>query len=356
MIRFSLPALFLLISPSLGCSYSCPEGDYQPCIDNEQGIVGADCSGFLGCTNQTQPCAGECPPEFPVISKDGLSCNACDEDGEVCPDCKEGEFWCQVEGLCKPSSALCGGKCGSKRRPVQDPIDKQCYSCSQNKRWCVEDGKCYNPSTEPCNGECQQWGARYCAETKSCVEDDIPCSSGPNQGKQKLAATQPQQSRDLCSKKVATIVNTFNGSSYVFNGDNYHLVGNSVDSGPRKISEDWPGLPGNIDAALTWKTVNDTYFFKGDQYWRFTGQSPHQGYPKSLSNWPGLPSNMDAAMEWGKNEQFSYFFKSANYLLFDPVTEDVRVTPQAADLDPGQWWFGRLREWSGSVWIPMAGY
>ena len=355
MISFSLLLLFLFLSSSEGCSFSCPDGGYTPCIDNDWGIVAADCSGFLGCTNETQPCAGDCPPEFPVISEDGLSCNACEDDGKLCPECSEGEFWCKVEGVCKPLSATCGEKCLSLLRPVQDPIDKGCYSCSINKRWCKEDEQCFDPEKEPCNGECQQWGVRYCKESNSCVEDDVPCGSGPREDK--LIGNLPDsQPHDLCSTKIETNVKTHDGNSYVFAGDNYHMIGNNVDAGPRKISEGWPGLPGNIDAVLTWKKINDTYFFKGDQYWKFTGQTPFPGYPKNISNWPGLPSNIDAAMEWGKNEQFTYFFKSKNYLKLNQATGDVSITEPSTNMDAGLWWFGCPNKMEWNVWIPMTNY
>ena len=65
---------------------------------------------------------------------------------------------------------------------------------------------------------------------------------------------------------------------------------------------------------------------------------------------------MDAAMEWGKNEQFTYFFKSANYLLYNQVTDDVSVTAPSANMDPGQWWFGCPNKMEWNVWIPMADF
>jgi len=349
MIRSPLLLILLSLSRGQACSYSCPEGNYTPCIDNAYGVVGADCTGFLGCTNETQPCAGECPYQFPVLSEDGMSCDECEADGSVCPECQEGQFWCKVEGICKSISALCGGKC-SLLRPVLDPIDKECYTCSETNRWCEKEGKCFNPNIEPCGEECLQWGTRYCLQSNSCVEDDIPC--GPKDDKQVGGPdSQPQQAKDLCTDKIETIVKTYDGNSYVFAGENYHIAGNQ---GPRKISDGWPGLPGNIDAALTWKSFNDTYFFKGDKYWKFLGQSPTPGYPKQLSNWPGLPSNMDAAMEWGRNEQFSYFFKSKNFLKLNSVTGDVSVTQPTPGIDIGHWWFGCPSKMKWNVWIPVA--
>ena len=70
----------------------------------------------------------------------------------------------------------------------------------------------------------------------------------------------------------------------MFKGKNYwKLTEDSVASGyPRRIRDDWPGLPDNIDAAVTWTENKKTYFFKGSQYWKFDNQKPDPGYPKRI--------------------------------------------------------------------------
>ena len=109
--------LHLLLTGSQACSYSC-DPDQRACLDNVWGSVAADCSGFVGCVNITQPCAWECPPDYPVMSEDGLSCQQCQEDGgdggeELCPQCQEGELWCRAEKACKPRTYPCSWKCPS---------------------------------------------------------------------------------------------------------------------------------------------------------------------------------------------------------------------------------------------------
>jgi len=141
----------------------------------------------------------------------------------------------------------------------------------------------------------------------------------------KRPSTRPQTTRRpvarehaLCGSKLDAAVQTSDGVSYVFSGDKYWKLTNYTIAGgyPRKISSDWPGLPDNIDAAVTWQEQKVTYFFKGDQYWRFTDRSPSQGYPKDISNWSGLPANIDAAFAWGKSEDL-FFFKGSQYWRYD---------------------------------------
>lgn len=90
---------------------------------------------------------------------------------------------------------------------------------------------------------------------------------------------------DLCDdSSFDTIFSTRDKSYYVFKGSKYwKLTEDSVARGyPRNIEDDWPGLPSNIDAAVTWTENKKTYFFKGSQYWKFDNQEPDPGYPKRI--------------------------------------------------------------------------
>ena len=87
---------------------------------------------------------------------------------------------------------------------------------------------------------------------------------------------------------------------------------------PRKIAQDWPGLPSNIDAAFTWQKSKSTYFLKGNKYWKFENRRPQPGYPKDMKDgFPGIPAGLDAAFVWGGNGKI-YFFKGSQYWKFDP--------------------------------------
>ena len=60
--------------------------------------------------------------------------------------------------------------------------------------------------------------------------------------------------KELCRGDIDTILTMKNDETYVFkNGDYWKLTDTSVASGyPRSVSDDWEGLPGNLDAAFTW--------------------------------------------------------------------------------------------------------
>merc|ERR1711892_622960 len=122
----------------------------------------------------------------------------------------------------------------------------------------------------------------------------------------------PSSFGNICSNtKLDTIVQTADTTSYVFQADKYwKLTSDSVAAGyPRKIAQDWPGLPSSIDAAFTWQKSKSTYFLKGNKYWKFENMKPKTGYPKDIKNgFPGIPIGVDAAFVWGCNGKI-YFFK-----------------------------------------------
>ncbi|XP_063808648.1 matrix metalloproteinase-19 [Pseudophryne corroboree] len=74
-----------------------------------------------------------------------------------------------------------------------------------------------------------------------------------------------------------------NQKIFLFKGDNYWQWDELAWSNlyPKKISNLFTGIPGKVDAALTWKN-GKIYFFKGDKYWRVSKQlSVERGYPLS---------------------------------------------------------------------------
>ena len=130
----------------------------------------------------------------------------------------------------------------------------------------------------------------------------------------------PSQVPDLCTdSKIDTIFATGDDKYYVFQGDHYWQLAKGEDSVmngyPRKIADDWPGLPNDIDAAVTWTENKQTYFFKGDTYWKFNNKKPQPGYPRKISvGWPGIPNDVNAGIiEYVTIEIERYFTSPFNF-------------------------------------------
>ena len=70
----------------------------------------------------------------------------------------------------------------------------------------------------------------------------------------------------------------------------------------------------NLDAALEWPGNGRTYFFKGEEYWRYNWyyQRIDYGYPKKISRaWLNVPSDLDAALQWTNGK--TYFMQGREY-------------------------------------------
>jgi len=159
------------------------------------------------------------------------------------------------------------------------------------------------------------------------ISPAIPSPAGPGG----FSPTTNNAANNICiNPNINAIVKTGDGNSYIFRGDSYwKLTADSVAPGyPRKIAQDWPGLPSNLDAGFTWAKTKSTYFFKGNQYWKFQNMAPSRGYPRPITKgFPGIPASVDTAFVWGGNGKI-YFFKGGNYWKFDPerkphVREDI---------------------------------
>ena len=163
-----LLSLNFFIFYSDGCSLECNLPAERICLDNLHGMVEPDCTGFFGCKNSTEPCGSDCLPEYPVLSKGGLSCScsSCDEKGN-CQKCKEGEYWCSEEVICKQREASCGQKCPSTLYPVLSISKEECSPCPETHRWCSLEQRCFHSESETCNGTCYSFGFRLCPKSKT---------------------------------------------------------------------------------------------------------------------------------------------------------------------------------------------
>ena len=105
----------------------------------------------------------------------------------------------------------------------------------------------------------------------------------------------------------------------------------TVDDGyPKPISEEFKGMPNDIDAAFTWNRTGKIYLFKGSQYWRFDYQKIKEGkqgvtatYPRNIRAWKGIPGNLDTVNTWTNN--MTYFFASGSYYRIQDQPFKVRI-------------------------------
>merc|ERR1719242_1759453 len=102
------------------------------------------------------------------------------------------------------------------------------------------------------------------------------------------AFTPDNRNKELCKDgKVDTTLTMKDGGTYVFRRSKYWKLTDTgvADGYPRQISDDWEGLPNNLDAAFSWKN-GKTYFLKGSRYWRYSPESfgkLDRGFPKDIS-------------------------------------------------------------------------
>uniref|UniRef100_A0A915IT13 Peptidase metallopeptidase domain-containing protein n=1 Tax=Romanomermis culicivorax TaxID=13658 RepID=A0A915IT13_ROMCU len=120
-----------------------------------------------------------------------------------------------------------------------------------------------------------------------------------------------------------------NGTAYAFKGAFYWRLNlKSYDDGyPRKIAHDWPGLPNDLDAAVTDNEEN--------RYWKYSPSSVRSKkfWPRPLSYISDKLTKVDAAFKWtnGKTYVFSgpYYYQLTGWKV-------AKGYPRLT----GEWWFG----------------
>ncbi|KAK3699803.1 hypothetical protein QZH41_008264, partial [Actinostola sp. cb2023] len=111
---------------------------------------------------------------------------------------------------------------------------------------------------------------------------------------------------------------------YFFKGKDYYLYDESSYADkvhgayPKPISQGWPGVPDNIDAALS-TDYWTSYFFKGDLCYIYDNYYDKVVKVRKISvQWPGVPDNLDTAFLWYYNG-FIYFFKGKYFYEWDVI-------------------------------------
>eukprot|EP00062_Callorhinchus_milii_P010795 gi/632956061/ref/XP_007893773.1/ PREDICTED: proteoglycan 4 [Callorhinchus milii] len=121
---------------------------------------------------------------------------------------------------------------------------------------------------------------------------------------------------NLCSGKPADAFTTLhNGTSYVFRGYLFWTlnVNGHAPGPPRRISDVW-GIQSPIDAVFTRCNCDgNTFFIKGQKYWRFQNGKMDSGYPKTVSQgFSGLKGKIVAALSmaaYNNKPEVVHFFK-----------------------------------------------
>nr|CAB3263881.1 72 kDa type IV collagenase-like [Phallusia mammillata] len=129
---------------------------------------------------------------------------------------------------------------------------------------------------------------------------------------------------NLCEVTHVDALLYFGREIFVFSGTQFwrmfEMTG--VKNGPHSINQMWPGLPSTIDAVyIKPNSNNKIVFFKGQRYWVFNGFQLQDGYPKKLSTlgFPKSVHRIDASLNWlrSKNRRRTYFFVGDQYYRYN---------------------------------------
>ncbi|KAG7487547.1 hypothetical protein MATL_G00024820 [Megalops atlanticus] len=120
---------------------------------------------------------------------------------------------------------------------------------------------------------------------------------------------------NLCSGRPVNGLTTLrNGTVVVFRGHYFWVLdANKVPGPARSITDVW-GIPSPIDTVFTrCNCQGKTYFFKGNNYWRFENDVMDPNYPKTISKgFDGLAGKITAALSvpaTRRRRESVYFFK-----------------------------------------------
>ncbi|KAI4890939.1 hypothetical protein NFI96_033197 [Prochilodus magdalenae] len=134
---------------------------------------------------------------------------------------------------------------------------------------------------------------------------------------------------NICSGRPVNGVTTLrNGTIVVFRGHYFWTLDSKRRPGPPLGITDVWGIPSPIDTVYTrCNCQGKTYFFKGDQYWRFENDIMDPGFPRPISAGFGLSGQITAALsmpQYRSRTESVFFFKTGGLAQ----RYSYRITPQ----------------------------
>ncbi|XP_041063740.1 proteoglycan 4b [Carcharodon carcharias] len=122
---------------------------------------------------------------------------------------------------------------------------------------------------------------------------------------------------NLCNTRPSDAMTTLqNGTTYIFRGHLFWTMDQKRQAlgNTGRISDVW-GIPSPIDTVFTRCNCNGkTFFFKGEQYWRFQNGVMDRGYPQSIAiGFAGLNGKIRTALSvaaYKNRPETVYFFKN----------------------------------------------
>lgn len=140
--------------------------------------------------------------------------------------------------------------------------------------------------------------------------------------------SKPQVEDSSCITKVdAAIHHPSTRTLFFFSGEVFYKVERNrhgevgvMEGYPKRISEGWDGLEGNLDAAFVNSSLKAAFFFKGDRYWRYSFNTNKilSGYPMPTP--ANIPRQLKAVMSSGKT---TYFFGQNGGFKHDRTSDEL---------------------------------